>query len=149
MAICESTSFLYPLLADIFYPIVEQSSLGTVKRQWVLDKSVACSFSTPGGAMMEDVKPNINITQDLILSGRIRSDARISSTGARNSITNILITNIRDANGTPVYLETSGPRAGKSTLFEIAANEPLVNPFGVIEYYKLVLRRSENQGSEV
>jgi hypothetical protein len=46
-------------------------------------------------------------------------------------------------------METSGPRAGKSTIFEIATNEPFVNPFGNVEYYKLILRRSENQGAEV
>ncbi len=149
MATCESTSFTFPLLADIFYPIVEQTSLGSIKKQWIHDKSLSCSLSTAGSAFGEDVKPNVNITKEVLLLGRFRSDIRISSSDSRNAITNILITNIRDVNGNEIYVETSGPRSGKSTLFEVATNEPFVNPFGSVEYYKVVLRRSENQGTDV
>jgi hypothetical protein len=149
MATCETPDFIYPLLADIYYPIVEQNVLGAVKKQWILDKSVASSLTAVGGAMAEDVKPNVNITQDFIITGRVKTDIRISSSESRNSITNILITNIRDRFGASIYNETSGVRAGKPTLFEIATNEPFLNPFGVVEYYKLVLRRSENQAVDV
>jgi hypothetical protein len=149
MATCETTDFTFPLLADIFYPIVEQTSLGSIKKQWVHDKTLACSLTPAGSAFGEDVKPNVNITKELLLLGRIRSDIRISSSSTRNAITNILITNIKDVNGNEIYVETSGPRSGKSTLFEIATNEPFINPFGSVEYYKVVLRRSENQGTDV
>ncbi len=84
-----------------------------------------------------------------MLLGRFRSDIRFSSTESRNAVTNILITNIKDVSGNEIYIETSGPRAGKSTLFEVATYEPFVNPFGSVEYYKIVLRRSENQGTDV
>jgi hypothetical protein len=149
MPICESTSFTFPLLADIYYPIVDQTALGSIKKQWIHDKTLACSMTTAGSALSEDVKPNVNITKELILLGRTRSDIRFSSSDSRNAVTNILITNIRDVNGNEIYVETSGPRAGKSTLFEVATNEPFINPFGSVEYYKVVLRRSENQGTEV
>jgi hypothetical protein len=135
--------------ADIYHPIVEQGALGNVKKTWILDRSVACSFSSAGTAFKEDVKPNVNITQDGLLIGRIREDARVSSRDANNSITNVIITNIRDKNCNPIYLETSGPRAGKSTIFEIATNEPFVGPFGGVEYFKLIIRRSENQAADV
>ena len=59
------------------------------------------------------------------------------------------MSNIRDSSGNAIHLETSGPRAGKSTIFEIATQEPFVGPFGGIEYYKLVLRRSENQAADI
>lgn len=149
MPTCESTSFTFPLLADIYYPIIEQTALGSIKKQWIHDKTLACSLTTAGSALAEDVKPNVNITKELILLGRIRSDIRFSSSDARNAVTNILVTNIRDTNGNEIYVETSGPRAGKSTLFEVATNEPFVNPFGSVEYYKVILRRSENQGTDV
>jgi hypothetical protein len=149
MATCETTSFTFPILADIFYPIVEQTALGSIKKQWIHDKTLACSFTTAGSALAEDVKPNINITKELILSGRVRSDIRLSTSESRNAITNILVTNIRDVNGNQIYVETSGPRSGQSTLFEVATNEPFLNPFGSIEYYKVVLRRSENQGTDI
>jgi hypothetical protein len=73
----------------------------------------------------------------------------VSSNKANNAVTNVLITNIKDKLGQEVYLETSGPRVGKSTLFEIATQEPLIGFAGAIEYYKLVLRRSENQAVDV
>ena len=146
---CETTDFVYPLLADIYYPLVKQDALGAVKKQWVLDKSVACNLTTGGSAMAEDVKPNMNITREVILTGRVRSDIRVSSSDSNNAITNVLITNIRDRSGLSIYNETSGVRAGKSTMFEIATNEPIVGPFGKTEYFKLVLRRSENQAVDL
>jgi hypothetical protein len=149
MACGDLTDFTFPMEADIYHPIVEQGALGNVKKTWILDRSVACSFSSAGTAFKEDVKPNVNITQDGLLIGRIREDARVSSREANNAITNVIITNIRDKNCNPIYLETSGPRAGKSTIFEIATNEPFVGPFGGIEYFKLIIRRSENQAADI
>lgn len=149
MACGDLTDFTFPLEADIYHPIVEQGALGNVKKTWVLDRSVACSFSSAGTAFKEEVKPNVNITQDGLLIGRIREDARVSSREANNAITNVIITNIRDKNCNPIYVETSGPRAGKSTIFEIATNEPFVGPFGGVEYFKLIIRRSENQAADI
>jgi hypothetical protein len=73
----------------------------------------------------------------------------MSSLEAKNSITNVVVTNLRDKNCNEIYLETSGPRAGKSTIFEIATQDPFVGPFGSTEYYKLIIRRSENQAVDV
>ena len=90
-----------------------------------------------------------NITQESLLLGRVKSDIRVSSRDSRNSITNIIVTNIRDRNCNEIYVETSGPRAGKPTIFEVATSEPFVGPFGGVEYYKIVIRRSENQAVDV
>lgn len=149
MVYCETTDFIYPLLADVYYPIVEQGAYGNVSKQWILDKTIACSFSSGGSSNKEEVKPNVNITKEVILVGRTRKDVRFSKQENRNAITNVILTNIRDASGNPVYIETSGPRAGKSTIFEIASQDPTVGPFGSVEYYKLVIRRSENQAVDV
>jgi hypothetical protein len=147
--VCETTNVFYPLLADIYYPSVEQGAYGNVSKVWMLDATLACFFGPAGRKYMQEVKPNVQITQNSSLVGRTRSDIRISSRAAASAITNIIITNIRDTSGTPVYVETAGPRAGKSTIFEIATNDPIVGPFGKIEYYKVVIRRSENQGVDV
>lgn len=146
---CESTDFIYPMLADIYYPIVEQGAYGNLKKQWVLDRTIACNFAPTGAAAGEEVKPNVNITKESILLGRTKTDVRISEANSRNSITNIVITNIRTPRQEDIYLETSGPRDGRSTIYEIASNEAIVGPFGNIEYYKVVLRRSENQASDL
>jgi hypothetical protein len=147
--ICEEPDFIFPMQADVYYPIVDQGVYGNVKKTWILDKTIAGNFNSVGGAGKEEVTPNVNITQKTSLIGRVKTDIRISSLDAQNSVTNILITNIRDKNCNHIYTETSGPRAGKSTIFEIATQEPFVGPFGGIEYYNLVIRRSENQAVDV
>jgi hypothetical protein len=147
--ICENTDYAFPLQADIFHPTVEQGAYGNVKKTWILDRTIACNFSSPGTAMKEDIQPNVNITIKNILIGRVRSDIRFSSIDTKNSITNVIITNIRDQSGNEIYTETDGPRSGKSTIYEIATQNPFVGPFGSVEYYNLVIRRSENQGADV
>lgn len=146
---CGSNDIFFPMVADVYYPIVEQGAIGNVKKVWVLDKTIVCSFNPAGTAWKEDVKPNVNITQEGILLGRVKDDIRISSRDTNNAITNVIITNIRDKNCNPIYLETSGPRSGRSTIFEVATNEPFSGPFGSVEYYKLVIRRSENQAADI
>jgi hypothetical protein len=143
------TDFLFPLEADVFHPVVDQAGYGQIKKTWILDRTVGCSLSSGGSAFKEEVTPNVNITQDSLLVGRVRNDLRISSREANNAIMNVIVTNVRDKNCNPIYVETSGPRAGKSTIFEVATQEPFVGPFGNVEYYRVVLRRSENQAADV
>jgi hypothetical protein len=151
MDVCcpESTDAMFPMLADIYYPIVEQGAFGNVEKQWVLDRTITCNFNGAGTAWKEDIKPNVAIIQDSILLGRTKTDLRISSLEAKNAVTNVIVTNIRDKSGNHIYTETAGPRVGKSTIFEIATLEPFVGPFGDIEYYKVVVRRSENQAANL
>lgn len=147
--ICEATDTVFPLLADVYYPIVDQGGYGNIKKKWVLDRTVACNFANEPTGSKEDVKPNVNITRDFVVSGRTRTDLRVSDREQNNSITNILITNIRSANGSELFLETSGPRNGKSTMFEVSSNDPFIGPFAAIDYYRVVLSRSENQAIDI
>lgn len=145
----DAIDVIYPLLADIYYPTVEQSAYGNVTKTWMLDSSIACSFSVAGAKNKKDLIPNPAVTLDNMLIGRTKRDVRLSVREAKNAMTNIIITNIRDKNGNVVYTESSGPRAGKPTIFEIATNDPMLGPFGSVEYYKVVIRRSENQAVDV
>lgn len=147
--ICETPDFVFPMQADVFYPIVEQGLYGDIKKQWVIDRTIIGNFIPAGNAGKEEVQPNVNITKDVILVGRVKNDIRISSFANDNSITNVLITNIKDRNSNQIYMETSGVRKGKATIFEVATQEPFTGPFGSVEYYNIVLRRSENQASDL
>jgi hypothetical protein len=149
MDICETPDFMYPMLADVYYPIVDQGAFGNIEKQWILDKTIACSLNPAGQAFKEDVKPNVAIVQDFVLVGRVKTDLRISSQNSKNSITNVIVSNIKDKHGRPIYMETSGPRSGKPTIFEIATLEPYIGPFGDVDFYKLIIRRSENQAVNV
>jgi hypothetical protein len=135
--------------ASVYHPIIEQGQYGAIKKQWVLDRTFACNFTSGGSAFKEEVKPNVNITQHSILIGRAKSDIRISSLDSKNALTNILITDIKDQEGNLIYMETSGPRSGRGTLFEIATYEPFTGPFGTVESYNIVIRRSENQTGDI
>jgi hypothetical protein len=149
MTVCETPDFMFPMQASVYHPIVGQGDFGAIKKQWVLDKVFACNFTSGGSAFKEEVKPNVNITQHSVLVGRTKSDLRISSLDSKNALTNILITDIRDQEGNLIYMETSGPRSGKGTLFEIATYEPFTGPFGTVESFNLLIRRSENQTGDV
>jgi hypothetical protein len=149
MTICETTDFVYPMTADLYYPIIDQALYGNVKKEWVLDRTIACQFTIAGSKRKEEITPNVNIVQDTLLLGRTKTDVRISNALENHTITNVLVTNLRDKTGNNIYLETSGPRVNKATIFEVATIEPIVGPFGSVEYYKVVLRRSENQAVRV
>ena len=136
------------MLCDVYYPITAQNIYGQIKKDWVYNKTIATN-ATPVGSLQEDeVRPQFLLQFENLLFGRVRTDIRISDNKDENSITNILVTNVRTAAGELIYRETAGERTGKGTIYEIASQEPIMGPFGKIDYYKIVLRRTENQGIE-
>ena len=148
MESCEDTDFMYPMKADVYYPIVEQGAYGNVQKIWVFNKTIICNFSKDG-TVDEEVKPNVNITLKKVLMGRTKRDIRFSQENNADAITNVVITNIRTRTDVPLYIETSGVRAGKSTIYEIESQSPIIGPFGDPDYYALAIRRSENQASDI
>lgn len=149
MKCCGPTDILFPMTAEIYYPLVEQSGYGNVRKTWTLDRVIAGNFSPAGSAIKEEISPNVDISIDALLTGRVDEDIRISSDVEKVANTNILVTNIKDKDGNHLFIETSGPRVGLSTLFEVATNQPHISPFGGTEYYKVILRRSQNQGVDL
>ena len=144
-----STDYMFPMTADIYFPITDSGLYGNVEKRWVYDRTVLCSLTEAGTQFKEQMKTNVNITQEKLLTGRVKEDIRISEQDGSKSLTNVLITNIKDKYGNEIYLETVGPRAGRSTLFEVASQDPYINPFGKTEFQKLVVRRTENQAADV
>lgn len=151
MTDCEDCpDFLFPLKADVYYAISETTAYGVISKTWVLDKTVVCNVETTKDANKQDIKPVRAVYErSEILSGRVKTDIRKSTREIDNAFSNVIVTNIRDVNDNHIYIETSGPRANKSTIYEIAAQMPFINPFGTVDYFSLVLRRSENQGVDV
>jgi hypothetical protein len=145
MVDCETTDFIYPMKADVYYPIITQNNYGQANKEWIFDRTIVCNATTLGGPGDVELKPDVFLQYDGKLMSRSRSDIRVSSNNTDNAITNILITNIRSAADTIIYKETAGPRTGRGTIYEVATLEPFVGPFGEIEYYKMLWRRTENQ----
>lgn len=142
---CETPDFMFPMYADIYYPIIAQGGYGEIKKTWVFDRTIVCNANTVGGAGEEDLKPAEFMKYESKLVARSKTDLRISSEENKQAVTNILVTNIRTSNGEIIYKETAGVRSGRGTIYEIATIEPFVGPFNNIEYYKMVWRRTENQ----
>ena len=142
---CDTPDFMFPLYADIYYPIITQGAYNEVKKEWVFDRTITCSATSVGGAGEEEIKPAEFLQYENKLVARSRTDLRITSTENKQAITNILITNIRNMGGELIYKETAGTRKGRGTIYEVATLEPFLGPFNNIEYYKMLWRRSENQ----
>ena len=143
--LCTDPSFLYPMKADIYYPIISQNSYGQVSKDWVFDRTITLSATPFTKSTLDEVNPNTYLSIDNKLAGRMGSDPRISSNKSSNAITNVLVTNIRDRSDNIIYQETAGPRTGRGTIYELATVEPFVGAFGSIDHYRILLRRTENQ----
>lgn len=144
--ICEKTDFVYPMLADIYYPIITQSQNGQIKKQWILDRTIACNASPMGGIRnAQEINPAAFIEHSGELIVRAKTDIRISSKELGNALTNILVTNVRDRHNNIIYKETAGVRSGKGTMFEVSGLEPIVGPFGPVDYYKMLWKRTDSQ----
>lgn len=142
---CEKTDFMFPLYADVYYPIITQGSFNEIKKSWMFDRTIVCNATFLGGLRETDIRPDMFLQLENKLIARAKTDIRITSNGEKQALTNILITNIRSSDSQPLYLETSGPRSGRSTIFEVGSFEPFLGAFGNIEYYKMMWRRTENQ----
>jgi len=141
----DKTDFIFPMKADVYYPIISQSEYGQAKKEWRYDRTIVCNATPVGSMSQEDLKPATFLQFENKLVTRIKEDIRISSENGSNAMSNILVTNIRSASDNIIYLETAGSRAGKGTIYEVGTLEPFINPFGSIEYFKVLLRRAENQ----
>ena len=141
----ETTDFIYPMLADIYYPMITQGDFGEIRKEWVFDRTISCNATPVGGAGSEQIKPDMFLQYEDKLVVRSRSDLRITSKQSQEATTNILVANIRFSTGQLIYKETAGPRAGRGTIYEIGTLEPFTGPFNNIEYYKMLWRRTESQ----
>lgn len=146
---CDTKDFRFPMSAEIYYPMIDQSPYGNVSKSWTYDRTVPCNIVPAGANDKEELKININIVLDSIMIGRFREDVRSGSFDESFAIENVVVTNIKDRNCNELYIEYGGPRDGRSTLFEIATIQPFVGPFGKTEHYKVILKRSENQEFDV
>ena len=145
---CESTDLYFPMLADIYYPIITQGQYNEVKKNWVFDRSIATSVMPYSKRGTGEITPQVFLQYKDILISRVRTDIRVSSQGSLDALTNILVTNIRSTEGEIIYKESAGPRTGRGTIYEIASFDPHFAPYGNIDYYSIILRRSENQAVE-
>lgn len=143
--ICGS-NYIFSMYLDIYYSTESQDKFGKEIKDWCLNKTVLGYAEILGAVDKDGLKAGQFFEYLDKLIGRTKEDPRVSIEGINYPITNILITNIRDAKtGQEFYKESSGEREGESTLYEVMAVEPYVNPWNQIEYYKILFNRSDRQ----
>lgn len=137
---------LFSMKMDLYYASESQDRFGKEVKEWTLDRTVLGYAEILGAVDKDGLKNNQFFEYENKLIGRSKEDPRISLEGINYPITSIIITNIVDAQtGTQFYTESSGDRSGESTVYEIMAIEPYVNPWNEIEYYKILFNRSDRQ----
>lgn len=139
---CLSAHPLFNMHFDIYYAKKNQNKYGEQVKKWKFDQTITGFAETIG---TED-KSKMFFEYKGQLLARTQLDPRISLEGFQYPITDILITDIKDIKtNTEFYIETYGERKNKSTLYEISAIEPHVDPFNRIEYWRLMLNRLDAQ----
>lgn len=137
---------LFSMKMDLYYATESQDRFGKEVKEWTLDRTILGYAEILGAVDKDGLKNNQFFEYENKLIGRSKEDPRTSLEGINYPITSILITNIVDAQtGTQFYTESSGDRSGESTIYEIMAVEPYVNPWNEIEYYKILFNRSDRQ----
>ena len=148
MECCPETDFMFPHMADVYYPLISQGLYNEIKKEWIYDRTIVCNATSLGTIRdREEVAPDTNtyMQYDQKIKARSKQDLRIALDSTSQAVTNILVTNIRNADGMVIFQETAGVRAGKPTVYEIGMLEPFTGPFGNVEYYNMIWRRTESQ----
>ena len=137
---------LFSMNMDIYYSTESQDKFGKEVKSWNLDRTVLGYAEILGAVDKDGLKASQFFEYEGKLIGRTKGDPRVSMEGVSYPITSMIITNIVDAKtGTEFYTESYGDKSGESTIFEIMAIEPYVNPWNEIEYYKILFNRSDRQ----
>ena len=143
--LCSSDPF-HNMKMDIYYSFEQQDKFGKEVKTWNLDRTLIGYAEILGAVDRDGLKNSQFFEFEGKLIGRTKEDPRVSLEGISYPITSIIITNIRDfSTEVEYYTESYGDRAGESTIFEIMAIEPYVNPWNEIEYYKILFNRSDKQ----
>lgn len=135
----------FPLKADIYYASSQQNDFGDVEKVWVFDQTINVSLSMSTNYKDQNIQPaQMMFVQDM-LNGKCKVDPRIAVDGSMFSMTDVIVTNIRGTDGQVAYIETAGVRTGMPTLYELTGVLPHNGPFGTVDYYKVVISRSDAQ----
>ena len=99
---------------------------GNFGTQWGINRSMA------------QIHALLMVSEGPMSTDEIMEALQISRGNANMNIRDLVAWNL-------IYKETAGPRAGRGTIYEVATLEPFLGPFNDIEYFKVLLRKTENQ----
>ncbi len=143
-------NILYPMTADIYYAVETQSEYGNMTRTWQFDRTVNCSAVTATSGVLDaelKVKDKF-FDYNSSLFFRTNEDIRKSSSEKYYPITATAVTNMRDPNGDPVWINTENLKTKAETVktkYEVKTIIPSFDMFHNIGMYRVFLTRSANQ----
>ena len=143
-------NILYPMTADVYYAVEVQSEYGNMTRTWQFDRTIECSAITAtAGELGAELKVKDKVLDyNSSLFFRTNQDVRKSTSGKYYPITATAITNMRDPNGDPVWINTENLKTKAETVktkYEIKTIIPSFDMFHNIGMYRVFLTRSANQ----
>lgn len=142
-----SNNFVFSMLCDVYYATESQDKYGQVVKSWVPDASLPCTFYTPPTTVKSDefrFTDNKFYSMESTLIGRIGPEIKVSA----YPLSNLLITSIRTNSCESELLYSEKSVAGYETVptvFDVRMLQPHVGVFNKIEYYRVVLERSDRQ----
>ena len=140
----------YPMTADIYYAVETQSEYGNMTRTWQFDRTVNCSAITAtSGVLTAELRVKDKfLDYESSLFFRTNEDIRKSSSEKYYPITATAVTNMRDPNGDPVWINTENLKTKAETVktkYEVKTIIPSFDMFHNIGMYRVFLNRSANQ----
>lgn len=139
------------MLCDVYYATETQDKFGALVKTWTFDRSVKSELY-----MLDKISDRNNFTFDdpefyrinNMLRGRAQEDIRKDKTGIYHPLSHILVTNARTTGcaGASIYVSTNGDTVGKPIIYAVSTCNPFAGIFGTVEYYKVTLKRADNQG---
>lgn len=143
------TDLFFPMKCDVYYATEDQDKYGKMVKKWSLGNTLDCTLYTPNEKKMGDFdfEDQKFFKLDEFVVGRTKFDPRKTDTESYYPMSHILITNIKsnDCNDQLLFFESTETYEQKATVFEIRSCRPYIGPFSTIEYFKLVLQRSDTQ----
>ena len=135
---------VYPMTAEVFYAENKQNAFGTMERTWVYDRTVQCSAisAMSDKTLNSELKSNNAFFQyNSDIAFRTNENLQKKKGGTYYPITEILITNIKDADSNYVWTEFDDAK----TQYEIASFVPSYDSFHTVDFYRGYLTRSQRQ----
>lgn len=125
---------------DVYRQFDQQDAdTGALVKEWSYHRTVACHAK---GIISNSA--SARSTDKQIISNKYVNDQTIQVRTSERLTLREKITNIRDSDGNPIWVELNYP-SDTPTVFEVMGTTPITDPFGRVIGYNSTIKRSENQ----
>ena len=130
----------FPMTADLYYGSETQNDFGQIDLDWIKNREVRCSSisSMTGRTMGPELRPDQFIDYSNLLYFRTNEDIRVDLQDQNDNNPEI------HDSGVVVYRDYNKP-----TIYEVATVVPSFSEFQRINYFRVFLRRSQDQGVDL